>query len=155
GRPGRGITREKLHFLTGLRRIDAASDPESVAAGVQDATAKIRGAWRGRSAPQVRLLPDVLPYEQLQVPERLPKKGLVPIGVNEDELATVYLDFDAEPHFVAFADGESGKTNLLRTIVRGIVTHYTPKEAVILLVDYRRTMLGFINTEHLLSYAVS
>jgi S-DNA-T family DNA segregation ATPase FtsK/SpoIIIE len=155
GRPGRGITREKLHFLTGLPRIDASSDPESVAGGVQDAAAKIRGAWRGRSAPQVRLLPDVLPYEQLQVPERLPKKELVPIGVNEDELATVYLDFDAEPHFVVFADGESGKTNLLRAIVRGIVTHYTPKEAVILLVDYRRTMLGFINTEHLLSYAVS
>ncbi|HYS39427.1 MAG TPA: type VII secretion protein EccCa [Pseudonocardiaceae bacterium] len=155
GRPGRGITREKLHFLTGLPRIDASSDPESVAGGVQDAAAKIRGAWRGRSAPQVRLLPDVLPYEQLQVPERLPKKEMVPIGVNEDELATVYLDFDAEPHFVVFADGESGKTNLLRAIVRGIVTHYTPKEAVILLVDYRRTMLGFINTEHLLSYAVS
>jgi S-DNA-T family DNA segregation ATPase FtsK/SpoIIIE len=155
GRPGRGITREKLHFLTGLPRIDASTDPQSVAAGVQDATAKVRGAWRGRSAPKVRLLPDVLPYEQLQVPARLPKKELVPIGVNEDELATVYLDFDAEPHFVGFADGESGKTNLLRTIVRGICTNYTPKQALILLVDYRRTMLGFINTDHLLSYAVS
>jgi S-DNA-T family DNA segregation ATPase FtsK/SpoIIIE len=103
----------------------------------------------------VRLLPDVLPYEQMQVPAQLPKRDLVPIGVNEDELATVYLDFDAEPHFVVFADGESGKTNLLRCIVHGIVNHYTPKEAVILLVDYRRTMLGFINTDHLLSYAVS
>ena len=155
GRPGRGITREKLHFLTGLPRIDASSDPESVAGGVQDATNKIRGAWRGRVAPQVRLLPDLLAYEQMQVPAQLPKKDMVPIGVNEDELATVYLDFDSEPHFVAFADGESGKTNMLRCIVRGIVNHYTPKEAVILLVDYRRTMLGFINTDHLLSYAVS
>ena len=35
------------------------------------------------------------------------------------------------------------------------MNHYTPKEAVILLVDYRRTMLGFVNTDHLLSYAVS
>jgi DNA segregation ATPase FtsK/SpoIIIE, S-DNA-T family len=155
GRPGRGITREKLHFLTGLPRVDASSDAESVGAGVQDAIAKIRGSWRGRAAPQVRLLPDVLPYEQMLVPARLPKKEMVPIGVNEDELATVFLDFDSEPHFVAFADGESGKTNLLRTIVRGIVNSYTPKEALILLVDYRRTMLGFINTDHLLSYAVS
>jgi S-DNA-T family DNA segregation ATPase FtsK/SpoIIIE len=155
GRPGRGITREKLHFLTGLPRVDASSDTESVGAGVQDAIAKIRGSWRGRTAPQVRLLPDLLPYDQMRVPARLPKKEMVPIGVNEDELATVFLDFDSEPHFVAFADGESGKTNLLRAIVRGIVTSYTPKEALILLVDYRRTMLGFINTDHLLSYAVS
>jgi DNA segregation ATPase FtsK/SpoIIIE, S-DNA-T family len=155
GRPGRGITRDKLHFLVGLPRIDATSDAENAAAGIQDATAKIRGAWRGRSAPAVRLLPDLLPYEQLAVPAQLPKKDLVPIGVNEDELATVYLDFDAEPHFVAFADGESGKTNLLRAIVRGITRNYTPKEAVVILVDYRRTMLGFINSDHLLGYAVS
>lgn len=155
GRPGRGLTRDKLHFLGGLPRIDAASDADNVAAGVQDATAKIRSAWRGRSAPQVRLLPDLLPYEQLQIPAQLPKKDLVVIGVNEDALAPVYLDFDAEPHFVVFADGESGKTNLLRVIIRGIVRNYTPKEAVILLVDYRRTLLGYINSEHLLSYAVS
>jgi len=45
GRPGRGITREKLHFLTGLPRIDASSDPESVAGGVQ-----LRGGDRGAQA---------------------------------------------------------------------------------------------------------
>ncbi|HEV3356082.1 MAG TPA: type VII secretion protein EccCa [Pseudonocardiaceae bacterium] len=155
GRPGRGITRDKLHFLVGLPRIDASTDAESVGAGIQDAAGKIRGAWRGRTAPQVRLLPDLLAYEQLPPLRQAPSKSLIPIGVNEDELATVCLDFDAEAHFAIFADGESGKTNMLREIVRGIVTNYTPKEAVILLVDYRRTMLGFINTDHLLSYAVS
>lgn len=155
GRPGRGITRDKLHFLVGLPRIDASTDPETVAAGIQDATSKIRGAWRGQPAPQVRLLPDLLPYEQLPVPREAQKKELVPIGVNEDALATVCLDFDSEPHFAIFADGESGKTNMLRAIIRGIVTNYTPKEAVILLVDYRRTMLGYISGDHLLSYAVS
>ncbi len=155
GRPGRGITRDKLHFLVGLPRIDASTDAETVAAGISDASGKVRGAWRGPIAPQVRLLPDLLPYEQLPAIRQAPKKELVPIGVNEDELATVCLDFDSEPHFAIFADGESGKTNMLRTIIRGITTSYTPKEALILLVDYRRTMLGYINTEHLLSYAVS
>jgi S-DNA-T family DNA segregation ATPase FtsK/SpoIIIE len=155
GRPGRGLTRDKLHFLVGLPRIDASTDADTVGAGIQDATAKIRGSWRGRTAPQVRLLPDVLPYEQLPALRQAPRKELVPVGVNEDELATLCLDFDAEPHFAIFADGESGKTNMLRAIVRGIMTNYTPKEAVILLVDYRRTMLGYINTDHLLSYAVS
>ncbi|WP_158851373.1 type VII secretion protein EccCb [Saccharothrix deserti] len=158
GRPGRGLSPQKLHFLTALPRIDASSDAENVAAGVQDMIAKVNVAWRGRRAPQVRLLPDLLAYGDFmgQVQQARPNRGhLVPIGVNEDELAPVYLDFDADPHFMCLADGESGKTNLLRTIVRGIMTGYTSNEALIMLVDYRRTMLGYIETDHLLSYAVS
>jgi S-DNA-T family DNA segregation ATPase FtsK/SpoIIIE len=155
GRPGRGLSRDKLHFLVGLPRIDGSSSAEDVAAGVQDSLARITGSWRGRTAPKVRLLPELLPYEELLALDSHRGNHMVPIGVNENDLAPVYLDFDNEPHFIAFADGESGKTNLLRVIVRGIMDRYTPKEAVIILVDYRRTMLGFIDTNHLLSYAVS
>jgi S-DNA-T family DNA segregation ATPase FtsK/SpoIIIE len=39
--------------------------------------------------------------------------------------------------------------------VRGITERTPATEAVIILVDYRRTMLGFVETEHLLGYAVS
>ncbi|MET7995526.1 type VII secretion protein EccCb, partial [Amycolatopsis sp. NPDC005232] len=155
GRPGRGLTREKLQMLTGLPRIDGSSDAESLAAGVADAVAKIRGAWRGRSAPQVRLLPEMITYDEVLKIDANRNTKLVPFGVNEDNLAPVYLDFDAEPHFFAFADGESGKTNLLRQIGRGIAERYSPQEGVILLVDYRRTMLGFLEGDSLLGYAVS
>ncbi|MGH3435200.1 MAG: type VII secretion protein EccCa [Sciscionella sp.] len=159
GRPGRGLSRDKLHFLVGLPRIDGSSDPDTVGEGITDAGNRLREAWRGRLAPRVRLLPELLPYEdlvaQIQQSGAQPSKGMVPIGVNEDELAPFYLDFDGDPHFVYFADGENGKTNFLRTVVRGIMNSYTTNEAVILLVDYRRTMLGFVNTDHLLGYAVS
>jgi S-DNA-T family DNA segregation ATPase FtsK/SpoIIIE len=155
GRPGRGLSKDKLHFLVGLPRIDTSSSTEDVGAGVQDASAKIRQFWRGPVAPPVRLLPDLMPYDDLLKQDKYRNTKLIPIGVNEDELSPVYLDFDAEPHFLAFADGESGKTNLLRTIVRGIMDRYREDQVVILMVDYRRTMLGFINTNHLLGYAVS
>jgi ESX secretion system protein EccC len=155
GRPGRGLSRDKLHFLVGLPRIDGSSNAEDVGAGVQDASGKIRQFWRGPVAPPVRLLPDLMPYDDLVKQDKNRNTRLIPIGVNEDELAPVYLDFDQEPHFVAFADGESGKTNLLRVIVRGIMDRYSEDQVVILLVDYRRTMLGFISTNHLLGYAVS
>ncbi|MBB4686429.1 type VII secretion protein EccCa [Amycolatopsis jiangsuensis] len=155
GRPGRGLTRDKLHLLTGLPRIDGSSDPDTIAAGVADAVAKIRGAWRGRTAPQVRLLPDLITYDEVLAQDHRRDTQLVPFGVNEENLAPVYLDFDAEPHFFAFADGESGKTNLLRQIARGISERYTPQQGVILLVDYRRTMLGFLSGDSLLGYAVS
>ncbi|WP_318307318.1 type VII secretion protein EccCa [Amycolatopsis solani] len=155
GRPGRGLTREKLHMLGGLPRIDGSSDPETIAAGVADAVGKIKGAWRGRVAPQVRLLPEMITYEEVLKLDTARESKLVPIGVNEEDLQPIYLDFNAEPHFYAFADGESGKTNLLRQIARGISERYTSSEALILLVDYRRTMLGFVQGDALLGYAVS
>ncbi|EHR59458.1 type VII secretion protein EccC [Saccharomonospora cyanea] len=155
GRPGRGLTRDKLHFLSGLPRIDGSSNDADVGEGVADAVKKISGAWKGRHAPQVRLLPDVMPYEELLLQDKHRDSKLIPIGVDEDELAPVYLDFNADPHFLAYADGESGKTNLLRQIVRGITDRYTKKEALLILVDYRRTMLGFADGDQLLGYAVS
>lgn len=154
-RPGRGLTRDKLHFLGGLPRIDGSSSDEDLGSGVTDAVKKISAAWQGRPAPQVRLLPDLLPYDELLLEDKQRDTKLIPIGVNEEELAPVYLDFDAEPHFLAYADGESGKTNLLRQIVRGITERYSKQEAVVILVDYRRTMLGFVEGDQLLGYAVS
>ncbi|GAB3294912.1 type VII secretion protein EccCa [Parasphingorhabdus pacifica] len=180
GRPGRGLHTSKLHFLTALPRVDSenlgdrieveqeraekervAPRPgwqlynEDLSDGVADLVNRVKSSWQGRPAPQVRLLPDLLPYQQLPAPEQQPKPRLVPIGINEDGLNPVYLDFDAEPHFHYFAEREAGKTSLLRTIVRGITTRYTPQEALILLVDYRRTMLGFLNTGHMMEYSVS
>ncbi|MGH3786826.1 MAG: type VII secretion protein EccCa [Pseudonocardiaceae bacterium] len=154
GRPGRGLSRDKLHFLAALPRIDAATSAEDVGIGVADAVAHIRGGWQGHRAPRVRLLPDRIPYQQLPTPQP-PRPHLIPIGVNEAELATVYLDFAAEPHFLCFAEGECGKTNLLRTIARGIVQRCSPDQARIIMVDYRRTMLGFLDSEHVIGYGMS
>jgi S-DNA-T family DNA segregation ATPase FtsK/SpoIIIE len=152
GQPGRGLTADKLHFLTALPLVDSSSTAD-IHRGMHDAAARIAGAWPGAAAPPVRLLPELVPYEQM--PPASEYSRAVPIGVDQDRLAPVFLDFDADSHFYAFGEGECGKTNLLRIIVRGIMTRYTTSEAVILLVDYRRTLLGFIDTDHLLSYAVS
>ncbi|MEV7555145.1 type VII secretion protein EccCa [Amycolatopsis sp. NPDC089917] len=154
-RPGRGLTRDKLHLLTGLPRIDGSSNPDDIAAGVADAVAKIKAAWRGRPAPQVRLLPEMVTYDEVLSIDSKRATKLVPIGVNEEDLQPIYLDFAADSHFYAFADGESGKTNLLRQITRGITERYSTQEAVVILVDYRRTMLGFVSGDQLLGYAVS
>ncbi|MGH3797077.1 MAG: type VII secretion protein EccCa [Pseudonocardiaceae bacterium] len=154
GRPGRGMSREKLHFLAALPRVDAVTSAEDVGAGVADAVARVRGGWRGRGAPRVRLLPERIPYEQLPAPDPA-QPHRIPIGINETALAPVYLDFAAEPHFLCFADGESGKTNLLRTIAKGIVARATPQQARIVLVDYRRTLLGCLDSDHLIGYGRS
>jgi S-DNA-T family DNA segregation ATPase FtsK/SpoIIIE len=154
GRPGRGLSRDKLHFLAALPRIDAVTSARDAGTGVAGAVTHIRQAWARRGAPRVRLLPERIAYQQL--PALQPARPhLIPIGITEAELGTVCLDFTAEPHFLCFADGESGKTTLLRAIARGIVERCTPEQARIVMVDYRRTMLGVVTSEHLIGYGMS
>ncbi len=163
GRPGRGITREALHMLTALPRVDSESDRDTLPQGVADAVTKIRAATRGRPAPPVRMLP-----ERIERPEVLRIAGnwpsyvdmskpnmQIPIGIDEDELAPAYINFADQPHFLIFGDGEGGKTTLLRNIVEGIMASNSPDHAKIIVGDYRRTMLGVVEGPHLAGYAAS
>jgi S-DNA-T family DNA segregation ATPase FtsK/SpoIIIE len=102
----------------------------------------------------MRLLPREVPAASLAYAWDRPGRG-IPLGLAESDLRPAYVDFDAEPHFLAFADVECGKTALLRTIADGITRRYTPDEARIVLVDYRRGLLGAVPQDHLLGYAGS
>ncbi|MFI0466290.1 type VII secretion protein EccCa [Saccharopolyspora sp. 5N102] len=151
GAPGRGITPERLHMLGVLPRVDGDQRAEALGTGTADLVARVSRAWPGPPAPRVRLLPREITVDRLGAP---PGRA-IPLGVAESDLRPVFLDFGKEPHFIAFADVESGKTALLRTIAHGIADRYTPAEARIIAVDYRRGLLSAVAEEHLLSYAGS
>ena len=158
-RPGRGLTGQELHMLIALPRLDSVSSAESLPAGVAQSVEKLTAAYPGRSAMAVRKLSTEIDYASVQRAVAAAGLTLAPnqvaIGVGELELAPVVLDFTAQPHFMAFADVEHGKTNLLRTIVTGLVAGATPEQVRIVFVDYRRTMLGIIDGDHLAGYASS
>jgi S-DNA-T family DNA segregation ATPase FtsK/SpoIIIE len=152
--PGRGLTKEKLHFLSAVSRIDGKTTVDDLAEGTAHMVAQIKAAWPYQPAPKVRLLPRLLPAEELWAAAGPDGPG-VPIALNETKLAPVRLDFQADPHFYAFGDAESGKTNLLRVIGRTIVERYTPQQAKLVIADYRRGLLGAIPESHVLGYAPS
>ncbi|MFI6596339.1 type VII secretion protein EccCa [Nonomuraea sp. NPDC050536] len=154
GVPGRGLTKEGMHFLSALPRIDGVQDTEDLAAGVRTMVEAVQGAWQGPPAPGIRLLPAVLPAETLPGPEETGPKR-IPIGIDEQALEPVLLDFDADPHFIVVGDTESGKSNLLRVITEGIVARMTPREAMMIVIDYRRSLLDSAVTEHRIGYAAS
>lgn len=155
GRPGRGITAEGLHSLIGLPRVDGVESAEDVALGQRAMIDLVNRAWQGPRAAPVRMLPDSLDITTLPRPVNDGVHRQIPYGIDELELAPVSLDPLADPHMVVFGAPESGKTNLLRVLLRGITARYTPKEAKIILVDYRRDLLGEIESEHLIGYAAS
>ncbi|RJO72133.1 type VII secretion protein EccCa [Nocardia panacis] len=157
GRPGRGMTPETLHMLTALPRIDGRTDQDSLGTAVAEAVVAITRATPGRHAPAARMLPEELPREQLlqlagnwpaQL-DRTKRNMRFPLGINESELAPVYIDFAENPHFIVIGDTESGKTTLLRGLVESITASNTPDQARIVIGDYRRTLLGLVPTEYL------
>lgn len=61
----------------------------------------------------------------------------------------VVMDFDAQPHLLAIGEAECGKTGLLRNIAAGLMENATPEECKIILIDFRRSMLGVVANEYL------
>lgn len=158
GRPGRGINPEKLHILMALPRLDSSSGVEDLPAGVAGAVEAVRSHYGEREAPRVRMLPHHVDRDAVVRTAReagVLSKSRIAIGINEEELTPVVVDFDAQPHLVAFADTECGKTGLLRNIAAGVMESATPTEAKIILVDFRRSMLGVVPDEYLGGYATA
>ncbi|MFC8046823.1 type VII secretion protein EccCa [Nocardia sp. NPDC057353] len=159
GRPGRGMTPQQLHMLVALPRLDSDSNPETVSDGVAAARAGLQQLHPRHRAPEVRMLPLRLDRGELLAQTAAAGIELGPtkvvIGLGESELQPLVLNFEVDPHFMAFADVESGKTTLLRNIVMGIVENSTAEQARIIMIDYRRTMLGVVEGKHLAGYSTS
>ncbi len=156
GRPGRGLVPGKLHFLGALPRIDGTADADSLGDGVEDLVKRVGAAWTGPTGPKLRLLPERIDLDEVRR-QAGPADGetRLLLGINEKELAPVALDVDSEPHLLVFGDGQSGKSAVLRAYVREIMRTRTPKQAQIVLVDYRRSLLGEVPEEYLLNYLTS
>lgn len=153
GAPGRGLSRDKLHFLTALPKLD-----DDIEGELLDQTSRlverVRKNWTGPEAPPVRTLPELLPADELPGPDQAPSRG-VAIGIEDARLAPVFLDFETDPLFLAFGDSGSGKSSFLRMLAHQICGKFSPSEAQLLVVDYRRSLLGAIPEANLLSYCPS
>ena len=150
--PGHGLTPEKWFFLGGLPRVDGDPDAESAVDAGRALADLVADFWTGPTAPRVRTLPAVRPAAELPPPEGDLK---VALGLDEARMEPLWHDFGMLPHLTVLGDTESGKTNLLRHIARAIVARFTPAEARILLVDYRRQLFEDVPEEYRLGYAVS
>jgi S-DNA-T family DNA segregation ATPase FtsK/SpoIIIE len=161
GRPGRGLVQGKLHFLGALPRVDGDNSAETLGDGVEDLLAKVAAAWTGPAGPKLRLLPERIELDEVRElagvalsPDQNDDQRVL-LGINEKELAPVALDLDTEPHLLIFGDGQSGKSSVLRSYVKEIMRTRTAKQAQIVLVDYRRSLLGEVPEEYLLDYLTS
>jgi S-DNA-T family DNA segregation ATPase FtsK/SpoIIIE len=157
GRPGRGIVTNRLHFLAALPRTDGVASVATLGDGLAQLVADVAAAWPGPTGPKLRLLPELLTLEELlvQAATRPEAAGRLLLGVDEKELAAVGLDPVAEPHWLVFGARESGKSAALRTYLHEVMRTRTPEQAQVVLVDYRRSLLGEVPDAYLLGYLTS
>lgn len=156
GVPGRGLNRDKLQFQVALPVVGDYGVGEHGTPMQQALEALVQRAadsWNGPIAPPIRMLPPLVRWEELPTPPADLAPG-VPLGLEEFRLDPVYIDLIASgPHFIILGDMECGKTTLLRTWMRGIEQRYDPKEAAFAIIDFRKTLLDFTESKHLLIYA--
>jgi DNA segregation ATPase FtsK/SpoIIIE, S-DNA-T family len=119
--PGRGLTMAAEHFLFAAPQL-----------GVIDA---VNARYPGVVAPPVRLLSTDLAAGAL-APLYLGGETIV-IGQREEDLGAVALDFAQEPLLMVFGDSRSGKTTLLRHLIRTIQDNSTPEGAAFTVFDRR------------------
>ena len=151
GRPGRGLTMSKHHMLVALPRVDGKGDPASLGEGVTHLVATVNEAWTGPAGPKLRLLPERIELAEVRAMAG-PDDDRILLGVDEAALAPVGLRPADESHLYCFGDGGSGKSGLLRGVAAEVRRLYSPKEAQIVAVDYRRSLLGEIPTDYLAGY---
>lgn len=119
--PGRGLTMAAEHFL--FAKPDLSAIPA------------INARHPGVSAPPVRLLPTQLAPEDLGPLYAAPEQ--VVIGQREEDLAPVSIDFAENPLLMVFGDNRSGKTTLLRHLIRTIRENSTPDQIAFTVIDRR------------------
>jgi DNA segregation ATPase FtsK/SpoIIIE-like protein len=87
------------------------------------------------SAPPVRLLPTDLSPDA--VAPLYPAPDRVVIGQREEDLAPVAVDFADNPLLMVFGDAKSGKTTLLRHLIRTIRENSNPDQVAFTVIDRR------------------
>lgn len=119
--PGRGLTMAAEHFLF------AVPDLRDIAV--------INARHPGEHAPAIRLLPTQLTPAAVGRIYVGPEQ--VVIGQREEDLRPVAIDFARNPLMMVFGDSRSGKTTLLRHLIRTIRDNSTADQVAFTVIDRR------------------
>lgn len=154
--PGRGIAAGGKEMVIALPRWDGLSTTEGLGRAIDAHVHRHGSRWAGRCVPAVELLPDHIAHRDLLARaggETGPHRPL--IGLGEHELRTVEIDFTEHSHLVVLGEAGCGKTAVLRLVCREIIRSADAGQARLEIVDFRRTLLGVVESDHLAGYAMS
>jgi ESX secretion system protein EccC len=155
GKPGRGLSHDGLHTVIALPRLDGVNSSSGLAEAGTRVGEMLRRRHPACAAPPIPLLPTHVNHHT--VVERAVDRsdGGILIGLEDNELRPVTIDFAGQGHLLILGDSECGKTAALRTLCREIVRTTSAAQSQLFILDFRRTLLGVVESEHLGGYSSS
>ncbi|WP_372346730.1 type VII secretion protein EccCa [Streptomyces sp. KL116D] len=155
--PGRGIIAPGMTFHAALPRTDGVASTEGLAKAQQKLVDDLWTGWQGREAEPLRVLGELVTPADLEhaVAQTHPDgTGLatadVLVGLRESDLEPAVLNLETDgPHFLVLGDSGSGKTEFLRTWMRGTVRRRSSWDVRFIVLDYRRGLLEAVPEEYL------
>lgn len=153
--PGRGLTADGREFLIALPRLDGNAAITAVSDALRKAGETLRAQYSGAHAPAIRLLPARVSRDSLGDVDTSRPATQVVLGLGERELAPVVLDFGEQPDLVILGEVGCGKSTVLRTLCSELAATTDATAVQLLVVDFRRSLLGTVESDHLAGYAIS
>lgn len=135
-RPGRGLTREGLHLLTAVPRVDGRTTTDDLPAAAGRVADVVQGRWSGH-APEVLVLPATVRPADLPA-QTDPTAGVV-LGLDED-LRPVRWDPVDDQHLMVFGEEQAGKSTLLLRLIRELSAAHGLDEARFIVFDPDRRL---------------
>jgi DNA segregation ATPase FtsK/SpoIIIE, S-DNA-T family len=149
--PGRLLTEGGLFAQVALPVLDDTDD-ESVGEAIEVLATRTAAGWQGPAAAPIRLLPTDFSPDGL--PDALDEPELLPFGLRQDTMEPAFLELGVrDQHLMAFGDTRSGKTTLLRGIVRSLLERSSPDELVLAVMDIRGDIVHEIPEPYLGGHA--
>lgn len=156
--PGRGVTGTRgnaLLFQAALPAAEVPADPDAeldesaLQASLIDTLVE---RWGAEGVTKVEVLPRLVTWSEMPALE--PGDTGMLVGLSELNLGPAEINlWGADPHLQVYGDGETGKSNLLKLLVKNIIGTRSPDEVGIAVLDYRRSLLDVVPEEYLLGYA--
>lgn len=149
--PGRLLTEDSLFAQVALPVLDDTADAD-VGTALEALAERSAASWQGPAAAPIRLLPADFDAELL--PDELEEPDAVPFGLRQDTMEPALLELGVtDQHLLVFGDTGSGKTTVMRTVIRGLLQRYTADELVIAVMDLRGDVAAEVPDEYLGGHA--
>ncbi|MEU3231812.1 type VII secretion protein EccCa [Nocardiopsis alba] len=153
--PGRGLLADETMMHVALPRVDSNADPETLPEGLKDLITRVEARWPQRAVEGVKTLPERITLEELTKKHSFGRtRPQLVLGMAESTLAPATLNLSRDPHLMVYGDPQTGKSALLRSLVKQIVKRPS-KEIGVVMVDFRRSHLELVPEDHLLAYCTS
>lgn len=152
-RPGRGLNHDTLIGQIALPRTDGEAELTTLNAGLQDAIQGVIALEPQKTPRRVRLLPSVITPDDLPAPS---EPGRVPFGLIERTMSPKMLDITGEDrHLFVLGDEQTGKSSLLRHLMRTLAAQHSAEEIVFAVYDPRRALKDVLHDDYMGGYATS